>query len=81
MRWKSKPTSPELKFGDIRFVRKFAFWPKEATDGQTYWLESTWVRQRVIEKYDPAVEFEIIYRGWSEGIWVGDRCDSPRRTW
>ena len=59
MRWITKPEPPELKLGDTRLVRRVALLPHEAKDGYTYWLETTWIRQTVVEVYPGDLHYGV----------------------
>lgn len=50
MRWITSPKS-----GEVRIRLKFAWLPKTCTDGNTYWLEFIWIKERYI--IDPYYTF------------------------
>ncbi len=54
MRWKSPAA------GEIRYVRKFLWWPR-AWDGETRWLECTWIKERYVENHARWLEV-----GWGD---------------
>lgn len=75
MRWMT-PKAPEA--GDVRFVRRFCWWPTQADDGKTYWLcfvlvvEAWFVRKRG-QNLGPGRPHAFgVYGDWDRFAVIGD---------
>lgn len=70
MRWKTKPT-PNL--GETRWVKKFAWFPVETDSGESLWLESYYVKERIGVRTSLRAEF-----GSCEYLeWVAQQTVTP----
>jgi hypothetical protein len=71
MRYKTKTKEAETKIpeiGDIRFRKKFVFFPVKAEDGYTYFLQRVYVREEYCRMTDgygtwPSWEVQDVIRG------------------
>ena len=61
MRWKTKPTPPTPKINEVRYVMKFAWWPKKSND-EIVWLE----RYLAKERY----QLNTAFSSWPYYDWV-----------